>query len=502
MAAGDGAVIGIPWSSTGPALLTHRSLWLQQVLGEESAPRAEPLQGDVRADVCILGGGYTGLWTAIELKRREPGLDVVVLEADICGGGASGRNGGFLLSWWAKLGSLVKVCGEDDALWIAREAEDAVGFIGDFCHEHAIDAEYRRGGWLWTATSRAQMGSWEGTVAETERLGVNAFERLSGDEVSRRGGSASYLGGVFEPSAATVQPARLARGLARVAGEVGVRIFEGTPARDVSGTMPLVVVTPGGRVTADVVVSALNAWTAGLRPLRKLSRSFVPITSDMVASGAAPDELAATGWTGGECITDSRLLVHYHRTTVDGRIAIGRGGGALGPAGRFGSTFHYDRRRSEGVAASLHGLYPSFRSVPTTHAWSGPIDRSETGIPFFGKAEGMPNLVYGLGFSGNGVGPCVLAGKILASLALRADDRWTQSALVRGAYSRFPPEPVRFLGGSLVREAVKRKESLEDEGRTAGPAVARLAALAPAGLFKVESARQPEEGNHRATTRG
>jgi glycine/D-amino acid oxidase-like deaminating enzyme len=452
--------------------------------------------------VCILGGGYTGLWTAIELKRREPGLDVVVLEADICGGGASGRNGGFLLSWWAKLGSLVKVCGEGDALWIAREAEEAVGFIGDFCHEHAIDAEYRRGGWLWTATSRAQMGSWEGTVAETERLGVNAFARLSGDEVSRRGGSASYLGGVFEPSAATVQPARLARGLARVAGEVGVRIFEGTRARDVSGTMPLVVVTPGGRVTADVVVSALNAWTAGLRPLRKLSRSFVPITSDMVASGAAPDELAATGWTGGECITDSRLLVHYHRTTVDGRIAIGRGGGALGPAGTFGSTFHHDRRRSEGVAASLHGLYPSFRSVPITHAWSGPIDRSETGIPFFGRAEGMPNLVYGLGFSGNGVGPCVLAGRILASLALRADDRWTQSALVRGAYSRFPPEPVRFLGGSLVRVAVKRKESLEDEGRTAGPAVARLAALAPAGLFKVESAHQPEEGNHRATTRG
>ena len=482
--------------------MTHRSLWLQEVLGEESAPPAEPLRGDVRTDVCILGGGYTGLWTAIELKRREPGLDVVVLEADICGGGASGRNGGFVLSWWAKLGSLVKICGESEALWIAREAEEAVEFLGDFCREHGIDAEYRRGGWLWTATSRAQIGSWEGTVAETERLGVDAFQRLDPEDVRRRGGSASYLAGVFEPSAATVQPARLARGLARVAREAGVRVFEGTPARDVHGATPLVVTTPDGRVTADVVVSALNAWTAGLRPLRKLSRSFVPITSDMVASAPASEELAGTGWTGGECITDSRLLVHYHRTTQDGRIAIGRGGGAIGAAGRFGATFHYDRRRCDGVAASLHGLYPSFRAVPITHAWSGPIDRSETGIPFFGRAEGTPNLVYGLGFSGNGVGPCVLGGRILASLALRADDRWTQSALVRGAYSRFPPEPVRFLGGSLVREAVKRKEALEDEGRAAGPAVARLAALAPAGLFKVEGAGGTKEGRHRKAIGG
>ncbi len=495
-------MIGIPWSSTGPELLTHRSLWLQQALGEESAGPAEPLLGDIRTDVCILGGGYTGLWTAIELKQREPGLDVVVVEADICGGGASGRNGGFVLSWWAKLGSLVKICGEDDALWIAREAEDAVGFLGRFCQEHAIDAEYRRAGWLWTATSRAQMGSWEGTVAEAERLGVKAFERLDPEDVRRRGGSASYLGGVFEASAATVQPARLARGLARVARDAGVRVFERTPARDVAGAKPLVVMTPGGRVTADVVVSALNAWTAGLRPLRKLSRSFVPITSDMVASAPASEELAMTGWTGGECITDSRLLVHYHRTTLDGRIAIGRGGGAIGPAGRFGATFHYDRRRCDGVAASLGSLYPSFRAVPITHAWSGPIDRSETGIPFFGRAEGAPNLIYGLGFSGNGVGPCVLAGRALASLALRADDRWTQSALARGAFHLFPPEPVRFLGGSLVREAVRRKEALEDEGRTAGPAVTRVAALAPAGLFKVGAAHGTEEGRHHTTAGG
>jgi putative aminophosphonate oxidoreductase len=487
-------VITPPWSPTGPRLLTHRSLWLQQVLGDDPGPPPEPLRGNVRADVCILGGGYTGLWTAIELKRREPDVDVVVLEADLCGGGASGRNGGFVLSWWAKLASLIKICGEEDALWVARKAEDAVSFIGEFCDDHGIDAEYRRGGWLWTATSPAQVGSWESTVASTEGLGVAAFQRLDPDEVRRRGGSAAYLAGVFEPSAATVQPARLARGLASVARERGVRIHEQTPARALTGRQPLVVETPSGHVTADVVVSALNAWTAGLAPLRRLARAFVPITSDMVASGPVPATLAATGWTGGECITDSRLLVHYHRTTADGRIAIGRGGGAIGAAGWFGTTFHYDRRRSEGVAASLHGLYPSFRDVPVTHAWSGPIDRSETGIPFFGRADGCPNLVYGLGFSGNGVGPCVLGGRILASLALHSDDRWSATALARGPFRRFPPEPVRFVGGSLVREAVRRKEALEDEGRAPGAVVSRLAALAPAGLFKVGPAVRASEG--------
>ncbi len=488
-------MIAPPWSPTGPRLLTHRSLWLQQALGDDLGLQPEPLRGKVRTDVCILGGGYTGLWTAIELKRREPDIDVVVLEADLCGAGASGRNGGFVLSWWAKLASLIKICGQDDALWLAREAEDAVGFIGQFCDEHRIDSEFRRGGWLWTATSPAQVGSWESTVVGTQALGVAPFQRLNPDEVKRRGGSAAYLAGVFEPSAATVQPARLARGLARVARERGVRIHEQTPVRALAGRQPLVVETLSGRVSADVVVSALNAWTAGLAPLRRLARAFVPITSDMVASGPAQETLAETGWTGGECITDSRLLVHYHRTTADGRIAIGRGGGAIGAAGRFGTTFHYDRRRSEGVAASLHGLYPSFRSVPVTHAWSGPIDRSETGIPFFGRADGCPNLVYGLGFSGNGVGPCVLGGRILASLALDSDDRWSSTALSNGPFRRFPPEPVRFVGGSLVREAVHRKEAIEDKGRAPGKVVSHLAALAPAGLFKVGPTKQGTEGS-------
>src|SRR5207248_7444008 len=157
-----------------------------------------------------------------------------------------------------------------------------------------------------------------------------------------------------------------------------------------------------------------------------------------------PDLLEQVGWTGGECITDSRLLVHYHRTTSDGRIVLGRGGGALGLAGRFGETFHYDRGRCERVADSLRWLYPETAEVPITHAWSGPIDRSEPGLPFFGRLDGPGNVLYGLGFSGNGVGPCVVGGRILASLALRADDRFADNGLTHGPKALFPPEQIRF----------------------------------------------------------
>ena len=469
-------------SSLGPRALERRSLWLQEALPDEPGWDApEPLSGSARADVCILGGGYTGLWTALFLKEREPALDVVLLEADVCGAGASGRNGGFVLSWWAKLHTLVSTCGEEDGLWLAREAERAVQTVGDFCAEHGIDAHFRQAGWLWTAATSAELGAWEETAREVEEHGSDAYVRLERAEVQRRGGSKSYLGGVLDRTAATVQPARLARGLRRVAVESGVRIYERTPALAIDSRA---VRTPRGRVEAETVVAALNAWAVGLPEFRELRRALVPLSSEMVSSAPAPELLDQTGWTGGECISDSKLRVHYHRTTRDGRIAFGRGGGALAFCGRFGDTFHESRRRCDRVAASLRAFYPEFAAVPVTHAWAGPIDRSTTGVPFFGRLRRNERVVYGVGFSGNGVGPCVVGGRILASMALRDGGRWSSTRLSAGPPGLFPPEPARFVGGIAVREAVRRKEALEDRDRRAGPFVRWLAGKAPAGLFK------------------
>lgn len=455
----------------------ERSLWLREALaGAEEAP---PLEGNARADVCIAGGGYTGLWTALELKRREPSLDVVVLEADVCGAGASGRNGGFVLSWWAKFGSLAKLCGTGEALRLARASARAVAEIGEVCAAEGIDCHYRAAGWIWAATSPAQVGAWRPLVEELERLGERPFLELTAEETARRTGSARHLGGVYERTAATVQPALLARGLRRAALARGVRLFERSPVTRLERSRPPRVSTPRGAVSAERLVVATGAWAARMRELR---RSVAVIASDVVATAPAPERLRASGWEEGLCISDSRMLVHYYRTTLDGRIVFGKGGGALAFAGRVGSAFDGPSPRAGEVEDSFRALYPSFATVPIETSWTGPIDRSLTGLPFFGRLGGRPDVVYGLGYSGNGVGPSLIGGRILASLVLEADDEWTASALAAGPPGRFPPEPVRYLGGLLVRAAVARTERAEDEGRRPGALAGRLAALAPAGL--------------------
>ena len=470
-------------SPIGPSELKRRSLWLQQALADEPTGSSQaPLQGTRRADVCVMGGGYTGLWTAYFLKERDPTLDVVVLEADICGGGASGRNGGFALSWWAKLSSLIQVCGEDDGLWLAAEAEKSVNFLGEFASQHGIDAEYNKAGWLWTATSEAQIGAWDDAVADLENRGVDAYRLLERAELHQRGGSDRYLAGLLDRTQATVQPGRLARGLRNVVLRRGVEIYENSPVVAVERNA---VVTTAGRVDTDTIVSALGVWSLAFPEFRELRRACVPIASDMIATAPMPEILAEIGWTGGESITDSRQMLHYLRTTSDGRIAIGRGGGAVGIAGRFDRSFHYSRARSRVIEDDLRWLYPQTHRVAITHAWSGPSDRSQSGMPLLGRLKGRENVLYAVGFSGNGVGPCVLGGQILAALALDADDRWAKNALADGSRQLFPPEPIRYLGGRLVKRAVERKERLADNGQAPGWVTRALARQAPGGVIKV-----------------
>jgi putative aminophosphonate oxidoreductase len=458
-----------------------RSLWLEEALqGAEDAPR---LEGEERADVCIVGGGYTGLWTAIRLKEYDPALDVVLVEADVCGGGASGRNGGFVLSWWAKFGTLKKVCGGEEAVRLAFASSEAVDAIGDFCREHDIDAHYRRDGWLWTATSRAQLGAWDETIQTIAAYDQEPFVRLDAEETATRAGADTHLGGVFEPTAATVQPALLARGLRRVAHEAGVRIFERSPMTSLDRSRAPRVVTARGSVRATKVVLALNAWAAALPELR---RALVVIASDIVATVPAPDRLAEIGWVNGICISDSRMLVNYYRNTLDGRVAFGKGGGKLAFGGRIGTSFDGPSPRADDVAASMHSLYPTLRDLDVTHSWMGPIDRSEVGLPFFSRLGGREDILYGLGYSGNGVGPTFVGGRILASLTLGLDDEWSRAGLARPPVGVFPPEPVRYLGGLLVQRAIERKEAAEDAGRTTDAVTLFLAGLAPAGLVPLK----------------
>ena len=462
--------------------MAARSLWLQEALAAEDGVDSSELAEPVRADVCIVGGGYTGLWTALRIAELEPGASVVLVEADICGGGPSGRNGGFALSWWPKVETLIKRAGEEEAFRLVRASVEAVDELGAFCEREGIDAHYRRGGWLWTATSPAQLGSWDGAVAAAARAGEQPFEILSAEEVRQRTGSPVHLGAAFEAGAATVQPALLARGLRRVAVGRGVRIFERSPMLELDRDRG-VVRTPSGSVEAGAIVLATGAWLAGVK---ELGRAVVAVSSDMVATAPMQERLDQAGWTGGESISNCRLMVHYYRTTKDGRIAFGQGGHRHAFGGRVDDGFfgHGDGAERR-LRTDLVRLVPYAAGVEVTHGWGGPIDRTIDGAPIFGRLPGSVPIVYGVGYSGNGVAPCLTAGKILASSALGRDDEWSGCGLNRGVIGRFPPEPVRYLGGFVVRAAVKRKESREDVGRSVDPLTRRVAGLAPQGFFRV-----------------
>ncbi len=458
-----------------------RSLWLQEALAEPDQEDAPRLEGSERADVCVVGGGYTGLWTALRVRELEPSLDVVLVEADVCGSGASGRNGGFVLSWWSKFSTLAKACGVDEALRLARASADAVHDIGEFCRANGIDARYHEDGYLWAATNPSQVGGWDAVVAALAERGERPFEVLPPDEVARRAGSAVHVAGVFERSGAIVQPAMLARGLRRVAIERGVRVFERSP---MTRLRPGVVETATGAVRAGRVVLATNAWMVRHAAVR---RRIVVVGSDIVATPPIPERLREIGWRDGLCVSDGRLLVHYYRTTDDGRIAFGKGGGLLPFGARVGERFEGLSPLAARTEQHFRRTYPMLDDVPIVASWTGPIDRSRNGLPFFGPLRGADGVLVGVGYSGNGVGPSYLGGRILASLALRRDDEWSRCGLVGLPKSRpFPPEPFRFVGGNLVRAAIARKERAEDEGRRVDPMTRRLVRLAPAGLVPVK----------------
>lgn len=456
---------------------THRSLWLDESLSGERD--ADALRGRRRFDVAIIGGGYVGLWTALHIKDLEPSCAVAVVERDVCGAGASGRNGGFVLSWWPKYPSMVKAFGQAEALQLVHASEDAIAHIGSFCERNDVDAHFTRHGWLWTATCAAHVGSSDAVVAQAEALAPGTFARLAPSDVASRSGSAVHRSGVLERGAATVQPAALVRGMRRVALSKGIEIFEHTDAARFSRARPLVIESSTGSIEAGAIVLATNAWAIGVPELRS---AIAVISSDIVATAPIPERLAAIGWTGGECITDSQMMVCYYRTTRDGRIAFGKGGWGLVYGDRIGASLDRDAGRAALVTADLQRYYPMLADVPITHDWCGPIDRSMDGLPIIGALGAQGGVYYGIGWSGNGVGPSVVGGRILASLALGRTDEWSTSGLVSRRHAHFPPEPIRYVGAQIVRRAVLAKERAELAGRRPSSVAVNLARLAPAGL--------------------
>lgn len=439
------------------------SFWLD----ETGAGRRRPaLEGDREADVCIVGGGFTGLWSAYELLGAAPELEVVLLEAEHTGFGASGRNGGWVLGQVSGARATWRGHGGPDAPAVmARAITATVAEIGRVIEAEAIDCDWQQGGTLTVAQNRAQLERLRAELlagAEAERE-AEGWRLLSAEELGARVAIREGLGALFMPHCARVQPAKLAAGLAAAAERRGTVIHEGSRVLELG---PGFARTAAGRVRARTVILATEGYTANL-PRRR--RELIPLNSAMIVTEPLPDSVwAQIGWSAAETILDGSHRYTYSQRTADGRIAIG----GRGVPYRFGS-----RTDREGpvppetvreLRERLGSLVAPAAEARIERAWHGVLGVSRDWCPVvrFDAASGLGSAA---GYAGEGVAASNLAARTLRDLVLGRDSLLTRLPWVRRAPRRWEPEPVRFIGAHAIHGLYRLADRREAATGRASP---------------------------------
>jgi glycine/D-amino acid oxidase-like deaminating enzyme len=440
--------------------VTDAPSWWWADLGGLPAPRPA-LDGAREADVCIVGAGYTGLWTAYELLRADPSLAVVVLEREVAGYGASGRNGGWVLGE-VSTGTRQRAQAGDAAMAaLERAAQETVDEVGRACAREEIDCDFVKGGSLTVAQTAPQL----------ERLrAAPRGEWLDVDDAAARVRVAGLRGARFTPHCARVQPAKLARGLAETVERQGATIFERTPALDIA---PRTVRTPSGTVRARWVVRATEGYTAALPGLE---RALLPLSSSMIVTEPLDaDTWAQIGWAGCETIDDAAHAYIYAQRTADGRIAIG----GRGRPYRFGSSTDRAGEIPEATVRQLRArltrLFPTLRAVRLDGAWTGVFGVARDWAASV-HCDHDSGLCWAGGYAGEGVAAANLAARTLRDLILSHDTELTRLPWVGHSAPVWEPEPLRWLAVQTVYGAFRAADAIED--RTGKPS--RLAGAAGA----------------------
>jgi glycine/D-amino acid oxidase-like deaminating enzyme len=437
--------------------------WLRDA---DDGERSPALDRDLDVDVAIVGGGFTGLWTALAVRALPDAPRVALLEAEFCGFGPSGRNGGFCHGYWSYLPTLRGLFGDESALRLIEAGDRIIPGIRAFLAERGEDAWLREDGMLEVSTGASQDPELAAQVAAAREVGHP-------DEAVPRespGISPRFRRAVYFRDGATVHPARLVRALRRATLADGVELFEGTRAQLRSdGT----IAANGRTVRARSVVVATNAAAAEWRPVRGRLTVF---GSYVVLTEPVPDLLREMGWTDGLGIYDARMFLHYFRTTNDGRVLMGSGSGPIGFGARIDERFTHDAPTAARAEEGLRRLLPALADVKVEAAWGGPIDVSADHVPFIGTVPST-RIHYALGYSGHGVGPSWLAGRVLASLVSGADDEWARLPLVDRKVARVPREPLRRIGGGMIRAAILSLEEAEEHGRRGSPVAKAVAGI-------------------------
>jgi glycine/D-amino acid oxidase-like deaminating enzyme len=432
---------------SGPAFYRSRSLWLDRLTDDPLVPRPA-LPGPTDVDVAIVGAGYTGLWTAYYLRRADPGLRVAVLEREVAGFGASGRNGGWCSAFVAMDRERVaRRAGRGAAIALQREMFDTVDEVGRVAEREGIDCHYVKAGALQVAASRVQLARLESGLRHARQWGMGEDDQrlLDRDEAERRVRVAGMLAAAFTPHCAAVDPARLARGLARVVERLGVPIYEATP---VTRIRPGRADTTRGPVRAEVVVRATEGYSAALPGTR---RAVLPLYSLMLATEPLPDHVwEEIGWSGGETMAAGGHQFTYAQRTRDGRIALGGRGAPYHYGSRVRPGYDRDERVHARLEAALGQLLPPAAGARITHRWGGPlgIPRDWTASVGLDRATG---LAWAGGYVGDGVAAANLAGRTLADLIRGQDADRTRLPWVQHRSRPWEPEPLRWLGVNTAR---------------------------------------------------
>jgi glycine/D-amino acid oxidase-like deaminating enzyme len=432
--------------------------WLDD-LPEQPARRR--VSGESTADLVVVGAGYTGLWTALQAKRRDPDRRVVVIEARTVGWAASGRNGGFCEA------SLTH--GRDNGLrrWpdeidqLDRLGLENLDGMGEDIARYGIDADWERNGALAVATEPHQVEWLDEWAADAAARGESGIVRMTAAEVQASVASPTYLGAVWEQPTALVHPGKLAAGLAQAAEAAGVEIFEGSPVHAIDDDGAVVrVVTTHGRVSAPHVALGTNAFPSLLLRNRLMT---VPVYDYVLMTEPLSDEqLAAIGWRDRQGISDLANQFHYYRLSRDNRILFG-GYDAIYHYGRRVRAKYENRRETfEKLAGHFFTTFPQLEDVRFSHRWAGAIDTSTQFCAFFGTAR-RGRVAYAAGFTGLGVAATRFAADVMLDLLAGEPTERTELEMVRKRPLPFPPEPAAAIGINATRWSLDRAD--HDRGR-------------------------------------
>lgn len=459
-----------PFAPTAATINGEVSFWYADIGG--LPPRRAPLTGDVVADVCIVGGGYTGLWVAYYLKRASPGLRIVILEKAFAGYGASGRNGGWLSGKFSWSQDRYLSTGTREGVVEMQQAMiDTVDEVIAVAETNGIDADILRTDILHVATTPAQLARLEAFCSGQAKWSLPAHRRILVDReaVRARVQVKDAIGAIVTQGVARVQPAKLVRGLAALVERMGVEIFEDSEVLHIDRGC---AVTPRGSVRAPVIVRATEGYTAGLPGQR---RNWLPLNSTlMVTAPLSAAQWTEIGWANGELLSHELHTYAYLQRTREGRIAMG----GRGVPYRFGSRTDIDGQTQDQTIRQLHhsliNLFPTLKDLRIDHAWCGVLGVPRDWCASVGF-DPRAGVAWAGGYVGNGVSTSNLAGRTLTDLILGRDTELVRLPWVNRTVRQWEPEPLRWLGVQAMYKLYGLADIQEADGRSQTSPLARLA---------------------------